>query len=110
MKFRALATLALALAMASPGAAYADYTVKGSIECPDVVREDDDTNFRAMNKWWVLGYFSGRNFERDKFLDDALVGKGIDSDALYGLVLGYCRDHPGNDLDDASHDLYDRLQ
>ena len=102
MTFRPLTTLVLILAMASPAAAY---TVKGSVECPDVVREDDNEDFRKMNMWWVLGYFSGRNYELD-----ASTGKGIDGEDLYAHVLTYCRSHPNNDMDDASIDLYDLLK
>lgn len=83
MKFRPLTTLVLILAIASPAAAY---TVKGSVECPDVIREDANEDFRKMNMWWVLGYISGRNYE-----SDASVGKGLDSEDLYGHVLTYCR-------------------
>ncbi len=102
MILRPLTTLALILAMASPAAAY---TVKGSVECPDVVREDSNDNHRKMNMWWVLGYFSGRNYE-----NSASTGKGIDSDVLYAHVLTYCKAHPNNDMDDASIDLYDLLK
>jgi len=102
MKFRPLTTIVLILAMASPAAAY---TVKGSVECPDVIREDSNENHRKMNMWWILGYFSGRNYELD-----AQVGKGIDGDDLYAHVLTYCRSHLGNDMDDASNDLYKLLR
>ena len=104
MNLRPLTALALVLilAMAQPAAAY---TVKGSVECPDVVREDANENHRKMNMWWVLGYISARNYERD-----ASVGKGEDAEHLYGHVLSYCRNHPGNDLDDASIALYDLLK
>ncbi|MCH8169350.1 MAG: hypothetical protein IID49_01570 [Proteobacteria bacterium] len=105
MKLRPLTTLVLILAMASPGAAYATYTVKGSVECPDVVKEDANEDFRKMNMWWILGYFSGRNYERDE-----QTGKGIDSEDLYAHVLSFCRANPGKDMDDASIDLYDLLQ
>jgi hypothetical protein len=101
MKFRLLTTVVLILAMASPAAAY---TVKGSVECPDVVREDANENHRKMNTWWILGYFSGRNF-----VTDASVGKGLDADDLYGHVLTYCRSHLADDMDDAAINLYDLL-
>ena len=110
MKFRPLTTLVLILAMASPAAAYADYTVKGSVECPNVVKEDANEHFREYNKWWILGYFSGRNYERDRHQPDSTVGKDFDSDDLYARVLHFCRDNPRKDMDDASLDLYDLLQ
>ncbi|MFQ5565032.1 MAG: HdeA/HdeB family chaperone [Paracoccaceae bacterium] len=102
MKVLPLTTLALILAMASPAAAY---TVKGSVECPDVVKEDANENYRKMNMWWILGYFTGRNYEQD-----VSVGKGIDAEDLYAHVLSYCKAHPGNDMDDASIDLYNLLR
>jgi len=102
MKFLPLTMITLILAIASPAAAY---TVKGSVECPDVVKEDATENFRKMNMWWVLGYISGRNYE-----NDTSVSKGIDGEDLYAHVLSYCRTHPGNDMDDASIDLYDALR
>ena len=102
MKFRPLTTLVLILAIASPAAAY---TVKGSVECPDVIREDANEDFRKMNMWWVLGYISGRNYE-----SDASVGKGLDSEDLYGHVLTYCRNNLASDMDDAAIDLYDLLK
>jgi hypothetical protein len=102
MKFRPLTTLVLILAIASPAAAY---TVKGSVECPDVIREDANEDFRKMNMWWVLGYISGRNYE-----SDASVGKGLDSEDLYGHVLTYCRNNLASDMDDAAIDLYDLLR
>ena len=102
MKFRPLTTLVLILAMASPAAAY---TVKGSVECPDVIREDNNENHRKMNMWWILGYFSGRNYELD-----ASVGKGIDGEDPYAHVLTYCRSHLADDMDDASIDLYNLLK
>jgi hypothetical protein len=55
--------------------------------------------------WWILGYISGRNYE-----GDASVGKGLDSEDLYGHVLAYCRSHLGSDMDDAAIDLYNLLK
>ena len=102
MRFRPAAALVLILALASPAAAY---TVKGSVECPDVVREDANEDHRNMNMWWMLGYFSGRNYELD-----ATTGKGLDAEDLYGHVLSYCRNHLGNDMDDAAIELYNLLK
>ncbi len=100
MKFRPLTTLVLTLAMASPAAAY---TVKGSVECRAVALGDANERFREAIKWWVLGYFSGRNYERA-----ADTGKNMDGEALYAHVLNYCREHPSHDISNASKDLYDR--
>ncbi len=102
MKFRPLTTLVLILAIASPAAAY---TVKGSVECPAVVREDANEKHRLANMWWVLGYISGRNYERD-----TNAAKGVDSEDIYAHVLSYCRTHPEDDMDDASIDLYNLVK
>ena len=102
MKLLPLTTTVLILAVTAPAAAY---TVKGSVECPDLIREDANEDHRNMNMWWVLGYFSGRNYELD-----AQTGKGIDAEDLYGHVLSYCKSHLSDDMDDASIDLYDLLK
>ena len=102
MKFLPLTSLALIAAMASPAAAY---TVKGSVECPDVVKEDATEKFRLANMWWVLGYFSGRNYELD-----ANTGTNVESEDMYAHVLSFCRNNPGKDMDDASIDLYNLLK
>ena len=102
MKFRPFTALTLILAMASPAAAY---TVKGSVECPDVIREDANEDHRNMNMWWLLGYISARNYE-----SDADTAEGMDADDLYGHVLTYCRSHLGNDMDDGAIELYDLLK
>ena len=102
MKLRPFTTLVLILAVASPAAAY---TVKGSVECPDVIREDANEDHRKLNMWWILGYFSGRNYARS-----ADTGAGEDAEHLYDHVLTYCRKNLGKDMDDASIEIYDRLR
>ena len=95
-----LATVAAAMAMPVQAA----YTVKGSVECPDIVREDANENYREYNKWWLLGYFTARNYENDQE-----VGKGIDADQIYSMALSYCQKNPSNDWDDAAIHVYDLL-
>jgi len=102
MKFLPLTALALIAAMVPPAAAY---TVKGSVECPDVVKEDANDKFRLANMWWILGYMSGRNYE-----NDANTSKGVEAEDLYAHVLSFCRANPGKDMDDASIDLYNLLK
>jgi hypothetical protein len=80
------------------------YTVKGSVECPDIVRENNNENFREMNKWWMLGYFTARNFATD-----ASVGKDIDDDNIYNMALGFCEQNNDKDWDDAAIHVYDLL-
>jgi len=102
MKAWRLTGVAVLLAAAASSASA--YTVKGSITCPNVIEEDANENFRDMNKWWLLGYFTARNY------NDALdVGLDIDDDNLYQMALGYCQGHPDNDWDDAAIHVYDML-
>ena len=84
--------------------AHADYTVKGSVECPGIVEEDAHEHYRQYNRWWVLGYFTGRNYVEDKG-----VGKGMDNDKIYEIALDYCKNNPGSDWDDASRHVYELL-
>lgn len=80
------------------------YTVKGGVTCQGVIEEDARAEYRNMNKWWLLGYISARNFE-----NNADVGANVESDALYGLALGYCKSNPAQDWDDAAQNLYKSL-
>ena len=101
MKRILIASIAAA-AFAMPAAA--DYTVKGSVECPDIVKEDANEHYREYNKWWLLGYFTARNY-----VSDTDTGKGIDNDSIYSMALSYCQSNPGNDWDDAAIHVYDLL-
>jgi hypothetical protein len=87
--------------LAAPALAY---TVKSSVECPDVIREDSDDAYREMNKWWLMGYFTGRNFAIN-----GEAGKAIEDENIYEMALDYCRSNPGDDWDDAAIHVYDRL-
>ncbi len=80
------------------------YTVKSSVECPDVVREDSVEAYREMNKWWLMGYFTGRNFAVD-----GEAGRGIDDEEIYRMALEYCRDNAEEDWDDAAFHVYESL-
>ena len=91
----------MALSTAVPASAY---TVKSSVECPDIVREDSDDAYREMNKWWLMGYFTGRNYEQN-----AEAGKAIETENIYQMALDYCRSNPAGDWDDAAIHVYDRL-
>ena len=90
-----------ALALSMPVGAY---TVKSSVECTDIIREDANDNYREMNKWWLMGYFTGRNYAAD-----AEAGKAIDDENIYQMALDFCRNNQGNDWDDAAIYVYDRL-
>ncbi|MEM1161107.1 MAG: hypothetical protein AAGJ28_09245 [Pseudomonadota bacterium] len=99
---RLIVSAAVLAAFAMP--ASAEYTVKGSVECPDIVKEDGNENYREYNKWWLLGYFTARNYTADQ-----TVGKGIENDNIYSMALAFCKDNPGNDWDDAAIHVYDLL-
>jgi hypothetical protein len=95
---------AAALVVLSAAAPAAAYTVKSAVTCPDIVREDSNETYRAMNKWWLMGYFTGRNFAID-----AEAGKAVEDEDIYQMALEYCRSNPGDDWDDAAIHIYDRL-
>ncbi len=102
MQRKGLGVAALtALSMASPAMAY---TVKSSVQCGDIVREDSNETYRQMNKWWLMGYFTGRNYAVD-----SEAGKAIEDENIYQMALDYCRNNPAEDWDDAAIYVYDRL-
>lgn len=104
MKKTAIAVGAAVLATLIAGQANA-YTVKGSVECPDIMREDSNSEFRLANKWWILGYITARNY-----VNDDSVGSGVDNDVIYDIALEYCRRNRNKDWDDAAIYTYDRLK
>lgn len=93
----------------------AEYTVKGSVECPDIIKEDANENYREFNKWWLLGYFSARNYMADQRNSNhatnlsSTVGKGVDNDQIYSMALNFCTKNPTSDWDDAAIHIYDLL-
>jgi hypothetical protein len=91
----------IAISASVPGLAY---TVKSSVECPDIVREDSEEAYREMNKWWLMGYLTGRNYAAD-----GEVGSAIEDENIYRMALDYCRDNPSSDWDDAAVHVYDLL-
>lgn len=100
----ALAALGLATIVGFTPIDAQAYTILGSVECPDVVREDEDESFRLANQFWVLGYITARNFEVD--VD---VGSGVDDDVIYGMMLAFCKKNPSNDMNDAANRVYEIL-
>ncbi|MEM6588279.1 MAG: hypothetical protein AAF641_07495 [Pseudomonadota bacterium] len=82
--------------------AAADYTVKGSFDCEAALREDDNEQYREYNKWWLMGYFTARNYELGKN-----VGYGADNENIYQMALSFCQSNPGNDWNDAAIHIYD---
>ena len=99
---KTILTAGLVALMGMP--AMADYTVKGSFDCEAAMREDENEHYREYNKWWLLGYFTARNYELQKS-----VGNGIDDDNIYQMALSFCQSNPGNDWDDAAIHIYDLL-
>lgn len=96
-------SIALATVIGLVGPAQA-YTVLGSVQCPDIVLEHENEDYRAMNRWWVLGYFSARNY-----VDDADVGSGVGDEELYNRAYQFCQKNPDRDWDDATRSVYDSL-
>ena len=102
MMTKILLAASAACLLAMPASAY---TVKANIDCPDVLKEDANPTFSAQNHWWVLGYITARNFEAD-----ADVGKGVDNDTIYQMLIEYCTNNPNDDIDDASIFIYESLK
>jgi hypothetical protein len=101
-KLRLAGAVILCSAIAHSAAAY---TVKGHIECPDVVREHANENFRSMNMWWLLGYVTARNY-----IDAVEVGAGIDDEVIYEIGHQFCLENPASDWDDAGIHVYEQLK
>lgn len=99
---RMFLTAAMLSVMAVP--AMAEYTVKGSLTCEEAIGEDAHEHYREYNKWWLLGYFTARNYN-----DQVSVGYGIDNDNIYQMALSFCQSNLGNDWDDAAIHTYDLL-
>ena len=97
--FRVAVLLALGLFGQAAG-----YTVKSSVACRDIIREDSHESYREMNKWWLMGYFTGRNYAIN-----AEAGKAVEDEELYQMALGYCRNNPDGDWDDAAIHIYDQV-
>ncbi len=75
----------------------AEYTVKGYISCANAIAEDAHESYREYNKWWLLGYFSARNYETK-----SLKGNGVPDEDVYQVALNYCKSNPAGDWDDAA--------
>jgi hypothetical protein len=88
------------VARALPSAANA-YTVNGSVECTDIIREDSNEDYRLANMFWILGYITARNYE-----DDADAGADVANVKIYALRLDCCRRNQGSDWDDAAIQVY----
>lgn len=96
-------SIALATVIGLAGTAQA-YTVLGLVTCPQILEEHSNENYRAMNRWWILGYFSARNYE-----NDADVGTGVGDEALYTMAYQYCQKNADRDWDDATRSVYESL-
>ena len=90
--------------------ASADYLVMGRVSCETIATEDANETYREFNKWWLLGYFTARNFAADANGDlKTSVGKDITEDALYAMGLDFCRRFPDQHWHDAALHVYDLL-
>ncbi|MFK7944966.1 MAG: hypothetical protein AB8B85_18935 [Paracoccaceae bacterium] len=90
--------------------AHAEYTVKGSVNCPDVVNEDSNEHYREYNRWWLLGYLSARNYAVDLLGADGLVGKNVEADEIYAMGLSFCEANADKTWDDAAIHVYELLE
>lgn len=81
------------------------YTVKGIVECPDILEEHKNDNYRAMNHWWLFGYITGRNYA-----DEADVSAGVDASEVYNIAYTFCAKNPDSDWDDAARHTYNHYR
>lgn len=101
-----VACLALGL---STVPASAEYTVKGSVDCLDIIKEDANEHYREYNKWWLLGYISARNYAIELLGADGVAGTDVENDEIYALALSYCEANKEKNWDDAAIHVYDIL-
>ena len=87
----------------------AEYTVKGSVDCADIIKEDADTHYREYNRWWLLGYISARNYSVELLGGEGAVGQNVESDEIYAMGLSFCQANPEQNWDDAAIHVYDLL-
>ena len=106
MKTTLTAATLLALSF---GSVQAEYTVKGIVACPDIVKEDGNEHYREYNRWWLLGYITARNYSAVLSGGNGDVANEIEPDNLYQMALSFCQSNPGNDWDDAAIHVYDLL-
>jgi hypothetical protein len=83
----AAGAMILGLAAVAPANAY---TVKGMGKCSGWVGGTDD-------RFWILGFISGANYGTS-----GDTAKNIDANDIYRFVTRYCKEHPDDDLADAT--------
>lgn len=91
--------LASAVAAATPVQAY---IVKGAVDCATILEEHKREDYRAMNRWWLLGYITARNY-----VDDADVTTGVDEHDIYDVAYRFCSKNLDSDWDYAAQHTYD---
>ena len=90
--------------------ASAEYTVKGSVDCLDIIKEDANEHYREYNKWWLLGYISARNYAIELLGADGVAGKNVENEEIYALALSFCQANQEKSWDDAAIHVYDILE
>lgn len=90
------------IAAAAPAHAY---TIKGAVECPVILEEHKNEDYRAMNRWWLLGYITARNYN-----DNADVSRGIGEHDIYQVAYDYCARNSSSDWDDAAQHVYNHYR
>ena len=81
------------------------YTIKGGVLCDEIVAEHEVEDYRNMNRWWLLGYFTARNM-----YEDADVGYGIDDEVIYERAYKFCSANLDKNWDDAAYSVYNNMR
>lgn len=90
------------VAVAAPVQAY---TIKGSVSCPDILEEHKNEDFRAMNRWWLLGYITARNYH-----ESADVSAGVGEHDIYNVAYTFCSKNLDSDWDYAAQHTYNHYK
>jgi hypothetical protein len=88
--------------VATPATAY---STNGNEACSEIVQADDNEEYRTSNKWWIYGFFIGRNS-----VENTEVGEGIEPEDLYVTALEICRSSSEITYRDAVNHLFDQLK
>lgn len=97
----ATATLIATVLMSASAPAY---TIKGGVLCNEILTEHEVEDYRNMNRWWLLGYFTARNM-----YEDADVGYGIDDEVIYDRAYKFCSANLDKNWDDAAYSVYNNM-
>ena len=89
-----------------------DYTVEGAgvKNCATYRAESKkESTMHYINLNWAKGFITGVNYIHAETRGNSQLGRGLDLESLTLWIDGYCQDHPGATLSDASAALIEEL-